>query len=337
VRRSALWLSTVCLILLASCGAGSDTRPASGTIAVEGPSPGFLERIADAPEQVAFAGTRRVFLAYSQADAPAQLQYTERVTSAGDGRFAVDPLTVEVPTLGLAEHELFSILQKNREAYFYRYRDFRIHDLALFLQSYEITDTGASPIVAGRPCVELAIEANDPEGGGYRIAVDPINGLVLRSEELDATGAVIARTEFLDLDLSPDLSEVELHQDLATETLDLDADPSAQLGFPLLAPTLPPHGYTLRAAQKVEVLGRAWARLVYGDGVGQAFFLLSPATQAPGQAGFVPPGQPVAGTVSVLRVGPLVVAQGVLGQHLVIAAGKVAPQVLLRMIDSALP
>lgn len=337
MKRAAVGFLSSVLLLLAACGAGTGERPAGGAIAVEGPPPGFLERIANAPEEVAFAGTRRVFLAYLQAGAPAELQYTERVTSAGDGRFAIDPLAVEVPVLGLPEAELFSILQKNRQAYFYRYRDFRIHDLALFLQAYVVTDTGASPIVAGRECVELAIEAAHAGGGRYLLAVDAANGLVLRSEELAPSGAVIARTEFQDLDLAPDLAAVELHQDLAAETLDLGQDPGAQLGFPLLAPTLLPEGYTLREAQKLEVLGRVWARLVYGDGVGQAFFLLSAEPQGTGQAGFLPPGHPDPGTVSVLRVGPLAVAQGNLGQHLVIAAGKLGPDELLRMIDSALP
>ncbi len=337
MKRAAAFLLSGCLILLAACGAGSVDRPEGGAIGVEGPPPGFLERIANAPEHVAFSGTRRVFLAYVQAGAPAVLQYTERVTSAGDGRFAINPLVLEAPVLELAEGQLFSILQKNREAYFYRYRDFRIHDLALFLQAYVVTDTGASPVVAGRPCVELAVEAAHRGDGRFRIAVDAANGLVLRSEELDASGAVIARTEFQDLDLSPDLSGVELHQDLATETLDLDGDPGAQLGFPLLAPTLLPEGYTLREARKIEVYGRVWARLVYGNGVAQAFFLLSAEPAGSGQAGLLPPGQPDPRTVSVLRVGTLVVAQGNLGDHLVIAAGKLGPDVLLRMIDSALP
>jgi hypothetical protein len=74
---------------------------------------------------VAHGGTRRLEYHYEIAGAPQSLICEERVTADGRGHFAIDPLRVGAPALTDAQREVFDLVQKNREGFFFRFRDFR--------------------------------------------------------------------------------------------------------------------------------------------------------------------------------------------------------------------
>lgn len=342
--RLALAIPALALVLTAACQRTSDeTSSLPATHADEGAaslSPNLLQRIADAPDGVAYSGRRRVSYFYTLAGTPAPLAYTELVWCDGQGGFAIDPDLADAPvltSLSAGEQELFEFLQKQREAFFHRHRDFRIRDLAAFTSAYQIADTGADPTVAGLSCDELVVRRVDPGASWYRLAVEPSTGLVLRSEELGAANQVLARVEFLDLDLSPDLSGVELHAPLPLQPLDLAGDPAAQLGFPPRIPQALPAGFALRAAEMIvdDGTGHRWSRLSYGDGVEQIFFLHTDL--GPGAPTSNDPATTLSAkrSVRVFQVGPWSFAQGFLGRQRMTAVGKVAIDDLLLAIDSA--
>ena len=320
-----------------ACGPGAPDAPspAQAVVGSGSPATALLERISEAPRAVAYQGTRRVSFEYELDGATTTLRYTERVLSTGDGRFAIDPIAIEAPAMSAREAELFLLMQKNREGFFYRYRDFRIDDLPAFLASYSIADEGGEPTIVGRACTELAIRRRRSAPTWYRAAVDAETGLVLRCEEIDdASGNVVARVEFLDLEIGPldPALESEMHVDLPSSALDLHADTVAQIGFRVLVPRALPEGFELARAERVDdEEGRPWARLVYGDGASKLFLLHTEIAPEPGAA------EPEMRSVRVFHVGPWVVAQGFLGRHRLIAMGKLEVATLLRTIESALP
>lgn len=346
MSRALATLSGLALVLLASCSPSTgEARSIDATYTGGGStalSANFLQRIADAPDGVAYSGLRRVTHSYTLHGELAPLAYTERVWTDGHGGFAIDPDLVEKPViteLSGGDLELFAFLQKQREAFFHRHRDFRIRDLAAFTSAYQVTDTGADPVVAGMTCDELVVRRIEPGASWYRLAVEPASGLVLRSEELGPTNQVLALVEFLEIDFTPDLTGVPLHTGLALQPLDLASDTTAQLGFVLRVPQALPAGFALRSSETIldDGTGRRWARLVYGDGVEQVFFLhtdLGPGAPPP-----TDPASALAGkrSVRVFQVGPWSFAQGFLGRQRMTAVGKVPIDALLLAIDSARP
>jgi len=252
------------------------------------------------------------------------------------------------------EAEFFAILQERRDGFFYRYRDFRIRDWNAFLQNWSAKDLGTRESVAGRDCAVLEFRRippstsaglEDGEGGGrYQAWIDTANGLVMRAEEYDAEGARVGLVEFRAITLAPDLSHVALHGDRSSPLpFDPEADTKPSLGFQLHRPKILPDGYRLERAESVSAAvsgaeGERWARLAYGDGVDEIFFLQSVApdtAQASATQASSSPADVGRNLVRVFRVGPWTVLQAQFDRTRTIVMGKVDEASLVRMLKSA--
>ncbi len=227
--------------------------------------------------------------------------------------------------------QLFALLQEQRDGFFYRFRDFRIRDWSTFLQNWRVDDTGAEERVAGRRAAIIEVRRKvASEGSWYRAWIDPETALVMRADEMDKDGTLLSRVAFLSFTLTPDLAAAPLHGDRSPGVpFDLQSDTTAILGFQLLRPTILPAGYRIERAESLTAGSNTWARLAFGDGVEELFFL-----QTMGQIGHaefdVGPR-----SVQVFRVGPWTVLQGQFHDTRAIVVGKTDLQGLLRMLKSA--
>ncbi len=352
----ALALST------ASCSRidSSADRAASERASVVAAHP-FLESIQDATSKIAYTGTRHVKLSYVVAGAMKVLEYDETVSSDGHGKFSIVPGKVASPQMSTDQAAFFAILQERRDGFFYRYRDFRIRDWNSFLLNWSAQDQGVHESVAGRECAVLEFRrkrgesgAESDGGGHYRAWIDPQTALVMRAQEFDASGAQVSLVEFEGFTLSPDLSSVALHADRSDpKPFAPDADTTAVLGFPLLRPKILPDGYRVERAEVVHAASAsasgsdasvqpgsghatdAWARIEYGDGVDQIFFLQGPASD-PAEASTSPEDRDLGSRyVRILHVGPWTVLQGRFDRTQAIVMGKVDEESLQRMLKSA--
>jgi len=323
------------LLVLGACGFQVGT-PASLPSTIAGlPARSFLEKIPDAPMTVAYEGVRHVSLRHDQEGVQTVLEYDERVLSDGQGHFAIVPLEINAPSMTPEQAQFFALLQERRDGFFYRYRDFRIRDLDLFLQNWRVQDTGLVEAVAGRECAVLTIRRIRDGVAEYRAWIDPRTGLVMRAEETDSTGAVIGRVEFESFTLEPDLSGTNLHGD---RNPGVTFDPRAKDGpveFDVWTPRLLPQGYRFEGAEAIDDGANRWARMVFGDGVDQIFFLQTKTSAPAGHASF---GEIDVGprSVRVFRVGPWTLVQGRFDEMGVIIVGKTGADALLRMLKSAI-
>ena len=327
----------------------------------------FLESIGDATSKVAYSGTRHVRMSYVVGGATKVLEYDETVSSDGHGQFAIVPGRFDSPQMSADQAAFFAILQERRDGFFYRYRDFRIRDWNAFLQNWTAQDRGLRETVAGRECAVLEFRkrrvgsrgtGDAGSGARYRAWIDPETALVLRAQEFDASGAQVSLVEFRDFTLAPDLSNVALHGDRSDpKRFDPDADTTAILGFPLLRPKILPDGYRVERAEIIRAAGASasgasapgpaqgaqgtgaaadrWARIEYGDGVDELFFLQSVASEA-AQASTSPEERDLGSRyVRILHVGPWTILQGRFDGTQAIVMGKVDEDALLRMLKSA--
>ena len=327
-------LSAPALLCLLACGGGQGSgaiEPGTESqLAIAG-SQSLLQKMVLAPSSVVFQGVRRVEAHWEVDGASQDLVYRELVSGDGQGRFAIDPLEVLQPPLSQPETDVFHLLQKTREGFLYRYRDFRVSELGLFLANYRVTDSGAIAQVAGRACAELAIRPRVDSDRVWRVWVDLENGLVLRAREQLADGTLVSLMEFESLALAPDLSQVQFHVSINQEESLREDELVEQVGFPLAKPKLLPAGYQLTdTAAIIDITdNRPWAKLTYGDGLEQVIFLLGGAVGAQGLTGLG------ADVVQALAVGPWTVLQGQVQGQRVIVMGKVSEQALLDMLESA--
>ncbi|HVS10109.1 MAG TPA: sigma-E factor regulatory protein RseB domain-containing protein [Planctomycetota bacterium] len=323
------------LLLLAvalGCGQGPGAPgPDGGSQLATAGAQSLLQKMVLAPSSVAYQGVRRVEAHWQIASAPQDLAYRELVSGDGQGGFAIDPLEVLQPQLTRPEVDIFQLLQKGREGFLYRYRDFRVSDLGLFLASYSATDSGVISQVAGRSCAQLTIEPRTDSDRLWRAWVDIETGLVLRAREELEDGTLVSLMEFESLSLAPDLSQVQFHVPINEELPLPETELAVKLGFPLAKPKLLPAGYQLTDTASVTDITdhRAWAKLTYGDGLEQVIFLHGGAVGAQGLTGLG------ADVVQSLAVGPWTVLQGQVQGQRVIAMGKVGEQALLDMVESA--
>jgi hypothetical protein len=331
---------------LAACAPGStssgpgDAPASTPASAGDVPTEQLLPRISRAPEHVAYHGTRRVKMRYRVVGIQQDLEYVERVFADGEGRFGIDVVDVVSPAMTPDRKEFFELLQDNRQGFFYRYRDFRIHDLNLFREGYEVRVTGRTT-VCERECVELVVHRRERPNRSYRIAVDPRTGLVLRSEEF-AGERLVSSVCFEEFAEGLPAAETGYYSGLFERS---GVDPSRpgrpQVGFPILRPTLVPEGYRLETADSLEDRGRTWVRLVYGDGVEQVFFLHSPEPRPsrPSEVERDPlatvSAERRADRVTVAHVGPWTVLDGSVNGQGIVAMGKVSEEELLQMVQSA--
>ena len=353
-RRNPLRALLGLVLLVAACDAGGSpdapTAPVQALAARTSSGDSLLQAMAEAPGGVRFQATRR-YEAHWQVDGQDELLvYREQATSDGAGGYAIQPLELLEPQLGSGPESLFLLLQRAREGFFFRHRDFAIRDPELFLQRWQVIDRGPAQML-GRRCVRLEVQHQEDPDGAYHLVVDTESGLVLRSEERDASGALVSLLEFETLDLAPDLSSTLLHVPATAETVvPSEAGLRAALPFVPVRPKVVPEGFELLEMATVEDLteGEEWARLTYGDGVEQLFFLHTahgPAEElAPGgQAGTGPgPGGGTAGaggrpehTVRFARVGPWTLLFGEIDGQSYVVLGKLDEDQLLLMVESA--
>ncbi|HUR28830.1 MAG TPA: sigma-E factor regulatory protein RseB domain-containing protein, partial [Planctomycetota bacterium] len=242
------------------------------------------------------------------------------------------------PPLSSSQNALFLTLQSARQGLNWRYRDFAIHDLGLFLQNYRTTDTGGTANVAGRTCRLLSVERADQSGSIYTLCVDEPTGLILDVREETREGVLVARSTFESLNLAPDLSGVVWHQPGNNEqTLSIRGQLTPYVGFEARAPRSLPAGYQLldRSSVLHPQEGSLWVKETFGDGVESLFFLHGgPIIAGNGIKSGVPEIQ--ADLVEVASAAPWTVAQGNLRSERVIALGKVAETDLLSMLRSAM-
>ena len=305
----------------------------------------LFEHVQEAPLRVAHAGVRRLDLAYDLGGGVQTLSYRERVVTDGQGRFSIQTLEALTP-VGPA----FMELQRQREGFYFRYRDFKVRDLAAFLENYSVYDLGQSVEFLGRTAWEFEIRTNQLKHPGhlgspvhYRLTLDVDTGLLLRSVELDESGQVYARLEYESFELDPDLSGVTFHQ-LSNQEAPATLGPEleAQMGFEVTVPDALPAGYVLSEVSTiVDQSGGAWVKLTYTDGVEPLFYVQSRGAQ-PGVGVKVGPatsinlGSPLAGRVLWLQVGPIVAVQGELSGVMRLAVGKLSKDVLFDLIQSTL-
>ena len=321
--------------LLLACGGASSTSTetvgsADEQVTAAGsarPEPGFLARMPDAPFETRYRGTRRVRMEYSVLGQPHVLSYREDVASDGAGKFNVVPLEVTSDGLSTYEEELFLTLWENREGFIYRYRDFRVRDVDRFLASYAVVLEGGDDVIAGVRCERMRAERLDHPTAYFRAWVEPRTGLVLKWEERTLPGVLLAEVEFESIDFEPDLATIELRDALfELEELDLAADLSEQVGFPVLEPQLLPAGYRLVSATTfTDPQGRAWLKRMYGDG-GDELALLQSQPENSG---------PVQGKIDWLEVGAWVVLDGEVERSRIVAMGRVTLDELRLLVQSS--
>lgn len=326
------------LALASACGpqSASDTGSTSGAPRISSLQGGtILDGMRAAPDTTRFSGTRRLWMRFEDEGTPSVLEYDETVYADGAGGFAIEPGPVIVPRMTQAQRELFEILHRTREGFLFRYRDFRVRDAALLAQNYRVVDLGTTTVVAGRTCDELRFETTHGDSRKYFVAVDHDTRLVLRCEERAGQGQPVARMEFTSFSLAPDLTNVTMHVDAPSISIDPAADNRPVLGFALRKPRIT-FGHPLAHAERVEANGRTWARLVYDDGIEPLFYLHSGRSTASG----VP--TPVLDTsvegaaiVRVFRAGPWTVAQCHRQGAVYVVVGKLDEPRMLQMLQSA--
>ncbi len=293
--------------------------------------PTFLSQIADAPFQTAYSARRRVWQTYPRAGANETLEYTENVCSDGQGHFSVSPEHVQQPHLSAQAEAIFLLMQKAREGFIYRLRDFRIQELNAFLQAYRIEDLNQQVSVAGETCERLRVLPGARGQSYWELDVDVANGLILGTREF-LRGTLVSSVETLEYQADPNLSRVVLHQGLPAVPF-TPTTASQVLGFALLQPTFLPQGFTLVKSEKISDGSDNWARCTYSNG-GEMLFLLYRADPI-GSVGSTDPGGPY--TIKVFSAGRWTVEQAELGLHHVIVMGREPAPILQQVLESCAP
>lgn len=319
-------LAPLALGLLAGCDQSLSTAAGAGDDppALSPDTSSFLALVPDAPFNVAYRGERLVDLRYQ-----GQVLYKEDVGSDGQGKFAVITLDVISPQ---TDEDLFRLIQDGRQVQTYRMRDFRIRDYDLFLQNYTVQVNDPATEVAGVACVQLEVRrASSAAKSYYLVDIDPANGLVMRWEEYDFFGSLLARVEFVDFTLDGDVSDMVLvDRVFETESFDLDTtDFQALVGFEPLVPTFPPDAQ-LQVSPVVERLmvdGEPWLKVYLSDGADQAILMHGAPDETPlGQRG----------TVESLEVASWCALRGTVKGYPIVMAGKFPQDDLALALQSAL-
>ena len=345
-----LALATLMLLgaTLASCGR-SDMPATQMTVTGHGQSENsnllspsnagttLIDRIANSRDTTQFQGVRRVELSFDDGALHRHLMLRERVSADGHGAYAIEALEVVEPQMSPSQRAVFLTLQSVRQGMNWRYRDFAIRDVPLFLQNYVTTDTGLTFDVAGHACMQLKLERMDQSGSSYTLGVDGSTGLVLSSREETLPGLVVSEMTYESIDFAPDLSGVAWHQSTNNERpLPIQGRLRREVGYEIRAPRNLPAGYQL--LERTSLLhpqdGSSWVKATYGDGVESLFFLDGgPIVGGNGIRSGVPEIQ--ADLVEVTVAAPWTVARGNLRSERVISLGKVSEQDLVEMLRSA--
>lgn len=324
------------LALVAACSPQSGSDTSSGTPRISSLQGGsILDGMRTAPDATCYSGTRRLWMRFQEDGVPSILEYEETVYADGAGGFAIEPGPVTAPPMTQAQRDLFEILQRVREGFLFRYRDFRVRDTALLQQNYRVVDTGATPSVAGRPCDELRFEATRGVPHQYVVAIDHDTRLVLRCEERDERGQPVARMEFTSFDPAPLPANVTMHVDAPAASIDVAADNRAVLGFALRKPRVT-FGHPIAHAERVEAEGRTYARLVYDDGIEPLFYLYSGVAASGGMAApALDRSIDGAAIIRVFQAGPWTVAQCNRQGAVYVVVGRLDEARIVQMLQSA--
>lgn len=303
------------------------------------PGPALIQRIAQSRQSTAFQGVRRVEIVANDGGVEHHLVLRERVSADGQGGFAIEAMDLIEPPLDGAERDVFLALQSLRQGVHWRYRDFAIHDAGLFVQNYQLLDTGTTTTVAGLPGLHLlTVERQDQSGPIYQLTVDTATGLVLASREETHEGYLQSQMAFESIQWDFDHDSVAWHQPVNNEqALPTTGSLSTLVGFPGRAPRTLPVGYQLleRTSLVHPQANGLWIKNTYSDGVDTLFFLHGgPIVGGNGIVSGAPPIQ--ADLVEVALAAPWTVATGNLHGERVMALGKVTEQELLQMLSSAM-
>lgn len=302
--------------------------------------PSFLR--GDPRLSVAHTGIRR--LEFPQVAGPGR-SFREHIATDGRGRYSIQP--VDAREASSAEWDTFELLQRGREGFHFRYRDFLVRDPRLFARNWRTTDQEQSVVVAGRSCALHRVERAEGKPIAFELSVDADTGLVLASQEFDAGGQLVAAMIYESIQLAPDLSAVAWHVP-ANEEVVLDpasADLAAAIGAQPLQPRLLPRGYgALEAATVGDGKGAKWLMLTYSDGIEPLFFFQALAGDTAGNSEGVATrsearlgAQPTTSSVVVFQVGAATAIQGTVDGFALMVIGKAPQAELLDLIESSLP
>lgn len=293
----------------------------------------------DARLSVAHAGVRRLEFAPV---AGSGLVFRERITTDGNGHYSIVPeALIESSSL---EWDGFELLQRAREGFLYRYRDFLVRDALLFARNWRTEELAQTVSVAGRTCQRYRIERAVGEAVVFELSVDVATQLVLASDEYDAQGQRMASMVYESFALDPDPNSVVWHVPSNNEiALDASREVREQLDVPVAQPRLLPAGYGLLEAATVNAdASTRWLKLTYSDGVEPLFFfqeLKQPARGRAASVGSGPMGRLPDSTsgVVVYQVGAATAIQGHVDGFELMVVGKTKQVELLDLIESALP
>ncbi len=293
---------------------------------------GFLSRVMVAPSRTEYTGRREVsFFVYEENGVVDELTYLESVTSDGQGLFDVEIEDLLEPKVSPERIEVFRLIQRGREEFFYNHRDFRVRDLELFLANYEIALRDDDLQVLGRECGLLTVQHRGAEQAHYELLIDSETSLVLQQREYDAQDRLISEVKFVELSVgAPGSAVIARAQNRARLNWRPATPRDGLLALNVHAPTFPPDGFQLLDQRIItDPLGDEWYELIYGDGVEQIFvlFALSP-----------PPSTMVLAKEEVLlyRHGRWTVVEGHVQSERIIVLGKASSDDLILMLESCL-
>lgn len=348
---------TGCGSELGNGGDSSASGQASGLTKSSGQaSADLLTKVLGSHGAIRFSGEREITLHYGPEGIEQTSRYLERVDQDGTGQFSLEVLDVLEPNLPDPDEQLELILLNQAEGMHHRYRDFVIQNPDLFLQNYDVIDSGARPEVAGQACVELLVYRKLDPDCVYTIKVEPVSGIVLALEhtELDS-GELVREMEFEWIDFAPDHSNVLWHVPVNDETaIDLQVQGvHSDLGFEPLLPKWVPETFVLNESASVKdpsvvpgdpgssFSSPIWQKLTYTDGLETLFFLYGgqePEATAQGSGGshqlF---GAPSHDQMMVVEQRGWTAMQGTVRRHRLLVMGRIDEYELGVMIQSALP
>lgn len=298
-RALHTFCSGILLVLVLPLSACDETSPPSDPAAAD-----LLQRMVDVEEQLAYRGRKRI------------------VVGEADERFPPGEMLVTHyaggPTIIESTRGPRQVLSRSRL--------FWLADEELLRRNYEVRRTGAETVV-GRPATVLEVVGREPGRPSMKLWVDEATGLLLVSESRNWRGGVSMRSEFLDLEVGPDLPpppESRAGRKPVDPTAARTPTPAAELPFPPLRPAWLPAGFEERG----RFQWRSSLRTVYSDGLG-----LLELTQRDAPGGAAEEGTVTQRTFEGVRTQLEVVIDGVKCR----LVGRLSPEELLRVVESLEP
>ena len=239
----------------------------------------WLMRMADAVESLNYQGTM-VHMHGGQADILRIVhrfedgQISERITTIdGPSREIIrddDEVTCILPdqdAVVIEPRDPHSISQSPLQG--------RLPRLESFDQRYYELTFVADGTVAGRGTRVLEVRPMDGFRFGYRLSLDQVTAMPLKSQLIDSSGAMVEEIMFTSIDISDAIAVTDLEPSLSTESLrlmetsdatDADADAAVRSGWRVVRV---PDGFMLIASRAKLAPGAPgpMEQLVYSDGL----------------------------------------------------------------------